>query len=86
MRVRDRLPDLFFRAVRPNPSPNPHPHPHQVGRSAVVADLGGVSLGLRMLVQLLGYNFIALASALTAHLSADYQNNIAKGQAKAKAS
>lgn len=67
----EALPDLFFRAV---------------GRSAVVADLGGVSLGLRLLVQLLGYNFIAFASALTAHLSADYQNNIAKAEAKAKAS
>ena len=67
----EALPDLFFRAV---------------GRSAVVADLGGVSLGLRLLVQVLGYNFIAFASALTAHLSGDYQNNIAKGQAKAKAS
>ena len=29
---------------------------------------------------------LAFASALTAHLSGDYQNNIAKGQAKAKAS
>ena len=67
----EALPDLFFRTV---------------GRSAVVADIGGVSLGLRLLVQMLGYNFIAIASALTAHLSADYQNNIAKGEAKKKAS
>merc|ERR1712232_719452 len=68
----EAMPDLFFRTV---------------GRTAVVADFGGVSLGLRMLVHLLGYNAVALASALTAHLSADYQNNIAKDEeAKKKAS
>ena len=66
----EALPDLFFRAV---------------GRSAVVADIGGVSLGLRLLVHLLGYNFIAFASALTCHTTADYQNNIAKAEAKKKA-
>ena len=49
-----------------------------IGRGAVVADIGGVSVGLRLLVSLLGYNFIALASALTAQWTPDYQNNIVK--------
>ena len=39
----------------------------------------------RLLVHLLGYNFIAFASALTCHTTADYQNNIAKAEAKKKA-
>ena len=54
-----------------NPSPNPTPNPKPKPNPTP---------------NQLGYNFIAFASALTAHLSADYQNNIAKGQAKAKAS
>ena len=60
------LPDKFFR---------------HVGRGAVVADLGGVSMMLRMVVHVLGYNMMAFATALTAPLMPDYKNNVAKAKA-----
>ena len=60
------LPDKFF---------------SHVGRGAVVADLGGVSMMLRMVVHVLGYNMMAFATALTAPLMPDYKNNVAKAKA-----
>ena len=63
----------------PNPKPYPHPYPKPKPEPRPKPKPEPHP-------NQLGYNFIALASALTAHLSADYQNNIAKGQAKAKAS
>ena len=44
-----------------------------IGRGAIVADLGGVSVSMRLVVHLLGYNFMALMTALTAHLTPDYK-------------
>mmetsp|Transcript_62481 Transcript_62481/g.123461 ORF Transcript_62481/g.123461 Transcript_62481/m.123461 type:complete len:327 (-) Transcript_62481:237-1217(-) len=51
-----------------------------IGRGAVVADIGGVSVGLRLVVHLLGYNFMALMTAMTAHLTPDYQTHVAKAK------
>jgi len=51
-----------------------------IGRGAVVADIGGVSVGLRLVVHLLGYNFMALMTACTAHMTPDYQANVAKAK------
>uniref|UniRef100_A0A7S3BKG4 Uncharacterized protein n=1 Tax=Haptolina ericina TaxID=156174 RepID=A0A7S3BKG4_9EUKA len=59
------LPDKFF---------------SHIGRGAVVADLGGVSMMLRMVVHVLGYNLMAFATAVTAPLMPDYQNNVAKAK------
>ena len=39
-----------------------------IGRGAIVADLGGVSVALRLVIQLLGYNTMAILTACTAHL------------------
>ena len=61
------LPDKFF---------------SHIGRGAVVADLGGVSMMLRMVVHVLGYNLMAFATAVTAPLMPDYQNNVAKASKK----
>lgn len=55
-----------------------------IGRAAVVADVGGVSVGLRLVVQLLGYNFIALVTALTAHLTPDYKMHATKAAKSGK--
>ena len=62
------LPDKFF---------------SHIGRCAVVADLGGVSMMLRMVVHVLGYNLMAFATAVTAPMMPDYQNNVAKASKKA---
>ena len=51
-----------------------------IGRGAIVADLGGVSVGLRLVIQLLGYNTMALLTALTAHLTPDYQTHVSKAK------
>ncbi len=53
-----------------------------VGRTAVVADVGGGSVSLRLLVHLIGYNFMALMTALTAATTADYKNNLEKTSLK----
>ena len=37
-----------------------------------------MSVGLRLVVHLLGYNFMALMTACTAHLTPDYQMHVAK--------
>mmetsp|Transcript_21720 Transcript_21720/g.57183 ORF Transcript_21720/g.57183 Transcript_21720/m.57183 type:complete len:213 (+) Transcript_21720:93-731(+) len=63
----EALPDQFF---------------GHIGRGAVVADLGGVSMMLRMVVHVLGYNLMAFATALTAPMMPDYQNNVAKAAKK----
>ena len=49
-----------------------------IGRTAVIADLGAVSMSLRMLVHVLGFNFMALMTALTAASTADYQRHVGK--------
>ena len=68
----------------PNPDPDPNPNPNPNPQPKLNPNPNPITL--QPYEQVLGYNFIAFASALTAHLSADYQNNIAKGEAKAKAS
>ena len=49
-----------------------------IGRGAVVADLGGISVALRLVVHLLGYNFMALMTALTVHTTPDYKAYLSK--------
>jgi short-subunit dehydrogenase len=51
-----------------------------IGRGAVVADIGSVSVGLRLVVHLLGYNFMAFMTACTAHLTPDYRNHVSKAK------
>ena len=51
-----------------------------VGRSAVIADLGAVSMALRLLVHFIGFNFMALMTALTAPLTPDYQKYAGKAK------
>mmetsp|Transcript_16639 Transcript_16639/g.28328 ORF Transcript_16639/g.28328 Transcript_16639/m.28328 type:complete len:341 (+) Transcript_16639:1-1023(+) len=63
----EALPDKFF---------------SHIGRGAVVADIGGVSMMLRMVVHVLGYNFMAFMTAATAHTMPDYKNNVAKSAKK----
>ena len=51
-----------------------------VGRSAVIADLGAVSMALRLLVHFIGFNFMALLmTALTAASTSDYKRHL-KGE------
>ena len=50
-----------------------------VGRSAVIADLGAVSMALRLLVHFIGFNFMALMTALTAASTSDYKRHL-KGE------
>lgn len=49
-----------------------------VGRSPVMCDLGGTSVGMRLAVQILGYNLMTYLFALLAPLIPDYKNNIKK--------
>ena len=49
-----------------------------IGRGAIVADLGGVSVAMRLVVQIIGYNFMTLMTALTAHLTPDYKMHVSK--------
>ena len=49
-----------------------------IGRGGVVADIGAVSVGLRLVVHLLGYNFMAFMTACTAHMMPDYRNHVSK--------
>ena len=51
-----------------------------IGRGAIVADLGGVSVAMRLVVHVLGYNFMALMTALTAHLTPDYKMHASKAK------
>lgn len=61
------LPDQIFSAV---------------GRSPVMIDLGGTSIGMRLAVHFIGYNLMTYAFSLAAPLMPDYKNNVkkAKGQ------
>lgn len=52
-----------------------------IGRSPVMIDLGGTSIGLRLGVHFVGYNLMTYAFALCAPLMADYRNNVNKKQA-----
>jgi short-subunit dehydrogenase len=49
-----------------------------VGRSPVMIDLGGTSVGMRLGVHFLGYNLMTYAFALAAPLMPDYKNNVGK--------
>jgi len=73
--------DTFYKFAS-GPEALPAKFIKHIGRGAVVADLGGVSVALRLVVHLLGYNFMALMTALTAHLTPDYQNNLSKTRTK----
>jgi len=57
------LPDQIFSAV---------------GRSPVMIDLGGTSVGMRLAVHFIGYNLLTYAFALAAPLMPDYRNNVGK--------
>merc|ERR1712217_1024773 len=60
------LPDQIFSAI---------------GRSPVMIDLGGTSVGMRLVVHLVGYNLMTYAFALAAPLMPDYKNNVTKKKA-----
>jgi len=57
------LPDQIFSAI---------------GRSPVMIDLGGTSVGMRLGVHFIGYNLMTYAFALAAPLMPDYKNNVNK--------
>ena len=69
--------DTFYKFAS-GPEALPAKFIKHIGRGAVVADIGGVSVALRLVVHVLGYNFMALMTALTAHMTPDYQNNLSK--------
>ena len=69
--------DSFYKFAS-GPAALPPKFLSHIGRGAVVADIGGVSVALRLVVHLLGYNFMALMTACTAHLTPDYQMHVAK--------
>ena len=71
--------DSFY-AFASGPEAVPLKFISHIGRGAVVADIGGVSVGLRLVVHLLGYNFMALMTACTAHLTPDYQTHVNKAK------
>jgi short-subunit dehydrogenase len=62
-----------FYAFATGPEALPRLFLKHIGRGAIVADLGGVSVSLRLVVHLIGYNFMALMTALTAPLTPDYK-------------
>lgn len=49
-----------------------------IGRSPVMIDLGGTSIGMRLAVHFIGYNTMTYAFALAAPLMPDYKNNVGK--------
>lgn len=49
-----------------------------IGRTAVMIDLGGTSIGMRLGVHFLGFNLMTYAFALFAPLMPDYRNNVHK--------
>jgi short-subunit dehydrogenase len=51
-----------------------------VGRSPVMLDLGGTSIGMRLAVHFLGYNLMTYGFALFAPLMPDYKNNVNKNK------
>merc|ERR1719401_2649352 len=52
-----------------------------IGRSPVMIDLGGTSVGMRLAVHFVGYNLMTYAFALFAPLMPDYRNNVTKKKA-----
>lgn len=52
-----------------------------IGRSPVMVDLGGTSVGMRLAVHFIGYNLMTYAFALFAPFMPDYKNNVAKKKA-----
>mmetsp|Transcript_26545 Transcript_26545/g.76422 ORF Transcript_26545/g.76422 Transcript_26545/m.76422 type:complete len:319 (-) Transcript_26545:221-1177(-) len=59
----EALPDQIFSAI---------------GRSPVMCDLGGTSVGMRLVVHFLGYNLMTYLFALGAPFMPDYRNNVSK--------
>lgn len=59
----EALPDQIFAAI---------------GRAPVMIDLGGTSIGMRLVVHFLGFNLMTYAFALAAPLMPDYKNNVKK--------
>jgi len=49
-----------------------------IGRTPVMLDLGGTSVGMRLAVHFLGYNLMTYGFALFAPLMPDYRNNVNK--------
>merc|ERR1712032_1669357 len=47
-----------------------------VGRTPVMLDLGGTSVGMRLAVHFIGYNLMTYAFAIFAPLMPDYRNNV----------
>jgi short-subunit dehydrogenase len=49
-----------------------------IGRSPVMIDLGGTSVGMRLVVHFIGFNLMTYAFAIFAPLMPDYKNNVSK--------
>lgn len=49
-----------------------------VGRAPVMIDLGGTSVGMRLVVQFIGFNLMTYGFALFAPLMPDFKNNVSK--------
>merc|ERR1712118_567139 len=49
-----------------------------IGRSPVMCDLGGTSVGTRLAVHFLGYNLMTYAFSLVAPLLPDYKHNVGR--------
>jgi len=52
-----------------------------IGRTPVMIDLGGTSIGIRLAVHFVGYNLMTYALSIFAPLMPDYKNNINKKKA-----
>lgn len=61
----EALPDQIFSAI---------------GRAPVMIDLGGTSVGMRLVVHILGYNLMTYAFAIFAPLMPDFKNNLTKSK------
>ncbi|KAL1522731.1 hypothetical protein AB1Y20_017705 [Prymnesium parvum] len=73
--------DQFYKFAS-GPEALPTKFLRHIGRGAVVADIGGVSMMLRMVVHLLGYNLMAFATAVCAPFMPDYKKGIADSAKK----
>lgn len=62
----EALPDMIFKCI---------------GRSPVMIDLGGTSIGMRLVVHFVGYNVMTYAFALFAPFMPDFKNNVGKKKA-----
>jgi short-subunit dehydrogenase len=49
-----------------------------IGRTPVMIDLGSTSVGMRLVVHILGYNLMTYAFAICAPLMPDFKNNVGK--------